>query len=402
MADELSAPLGRRKRTGLSAWRPRRLARLPLARIGFALVGLIVVVVGGRILFVNDPEGGRPSTTVPINSTRNDNAIASSVAAPAPPGATTGVAASAAPSPSAATITPATAPPGASITIVNPDLPSTTADAGGGDSLAANRQGVIPALAEDTKNGPIPRISAKGQTPFIAYQRPVTLPADQASRPKVAIVVTGLGLDEQSTLDAADRLPPDVDMAFAPYGKALDRTVAAARAAGHELLLEVPLEPFDYPDTDPGPQTLLTGQPPRANLDKLYWLLARFGGYVGLINFTGARFTASAADFSPIMEELGTRGLGYLDDGTSNRSLAPQLAGANKVPFGRADMVLDANPARGPILAALDQLAQKAVANGQAIGVISALPVSIATVTEWASTMDTRNVALVPASALMK
>ena len=50
----------------------------------------------------------------------------------------------------------------------------------------------------------------------------------------------------------------------------LDRTTGAARAAGHELFLEVPLEPFDYPDNDPGPETLLTGQPPRANLDKLY------------------------------------------------------------------------------------------------------------------------------------
>ena len=149
----------------------------------------------------------------------------------------------------------------------------------------------------------------------------------------------------------------------------------------------MPLEPFDYPDTDPGPQTLLTGQPPQANLDKLYWLMARFGGYIGLINNTGARFTASSGDFGPVMEELGTRGLGYLDDGTSNRSVAPSSAQANKVPFGRADVMLDANPARAPILAALDGLAAKAVANGHAIGVISALPVSIATVAEWAQTL---------------
>ena len=177
---------------------------------------------------------------------------------------------------------------------------------------------------------------------------------------------------------------------------------AAARSAGHELLLEVPLEPFDYPDTDPGPQTLLTGQPPRANLDKLYWLMARFGGYVGLINNTGARFTASAADFGPIMEELGTRGVGYLDDGSSNRSVASQLASANKVPFARADVMLDSNPARAPVLAALDALAAKATEQGTAIGVISALPVSIAAVTEWTQGMATRNVQLVPASALMK
>ena len=121
-------------------------------------------------------------------------------------------------------------------------------------------------------------------------------------------------------------------------------------------MLELPLEPFDYPQNDPGPHTLLADQPARDNLEKLYWLLARMGGYTGVLNHMGARFTASAADFSPIMEELGIRGLAYLDDGTSNRSVAPQLARANNVPFARADAALDTNPARSAILEALDGL----------------------------------------------
>jgi polysaccharide deacetylase 2 family uncharacterized protein YibQ len=167
-------------------------------------------------------------------------------------------------------------------------------------------------------------------------------------------------------------------------------------------LLQVPMEPFDYPETDPGPQTLLTGQPPKSNIGKLDWLMARFGGYIGLMNNTGARFTASSADFGPVMEELGTRGLGYLDDGSSNRSIAAQLAQANKVPFGRGDVMLDADPSRGQILAALDSLVSMAQSKGEAIGVISALPVSIATVAEWTAGLADKNVQLVPVSALMK
>ena len=135
-------------------------------------------------------------------------------------------------------------------------------------------------------------------------------------------------------------------LAFAPYGSALESLTAEARTAGHELMLEIPLEPFDYPQNDPGPHTLLVEQPPRDNLEKLYWLLTRMGGYTGVINHMGARFTASAADFGPVMEELGLRGLAYLDDGSSNRSVAPQLARQNQVPFVRADQALDTNPAR--------------------------------------------------------
>jgi hypothetical protein len=381
----LSAPLGRKKRKSLKGFDISR-SSLPLARIGFGLVALVLLGAVLRILLVSDPEGGRPSATVAINSTRDSNQIASEVTAPA---AQTTI--------SAGPEMPADGMADAAADAANP--PDGTAPTQ--PLLAVNKQGVIADLAEETKNGPIPRMSAKGETPFAAYSRPSSAVVG-SGKPMVAIVMTGLGLNEAGTLDAVDRLPPDISLAFAPYGKTLDRTVSAARAAGHELLLETPLEPFDYPDTDPGPQTLLTGQPARANFDKLYWLMGRFGGYVGLINNTGARFTASAADFGPIMEELGTRGLGYLDDGTSNRSVAPELAQANKVPFGRADAMLDANPARAPILTALDSLAAKAAANGSAIGVISALPVSIATVTEWAQGLGNRNIQLVPVSALMK
>jgi polysaccharide deacetylase 2 family uncharacterized protein YibQ len=102
------------------------------------------------------------------------------------------------------------------------------------------------------------------------------------------------------------------------------------------------------------------------------------------------------------MEELGTRGLGYLDDGSSNRSVATQLAAANNVAFGRADMWLDQNPSRGSILEQLAALEAKAADSGQAIGVISALPVSVQTLSEWAADIENRGFAIVPVSALMK
>ena len=218
----------------------------------------------------------------------------------------------------------------------------------------------------------------------------------------IAIVVTGLGINEQGSLDAIDKMPDAVSLAFAPYGKTLATTVAAARTAGHEVFLEIPLEPFDYPENDPGPQTLLTGEEPRNNLDKLFWLMARFGGYAGIINTMGARFSASAADFSPIMEELGARGLGYLDDGSSDRSLAPQLAAGNKVPFAQADLLVDANPSSQSIQEALASLEAEALRNGHAIGTVSALPISVASIAEWSQGLEAKGIVLVPASTLMK
>jgi polysaccharide deacetylase 2 family uncharacterized protein YibQ len=370
MANDLSSPLkGRKAKTGL-------MQHLPIARTLF----LILLVLGGafalRVFMVDDPDGGRPTEEVAITSTRNGNDVANEVAS----------------GPVTITADPETpaAGHGATPAIATPSI------AGLPDVY-----GALPDLSEETADGPIPRISAAGATPFATYARPA---ADlvASGKPMIAVVVTGLGINEQGTLDAIDSLPLNISLAFAPYGKTLTNTVSAARSAGHEVMLEIPLEPFDYPQNDPGPQTLLTGEQPRANLDKLFWLMARFGGYIGVINNMGARFTASAADFSPVMEELGARGLGYLDDGSSNRSLAPQLAAGNKVPFSRADVVIDANPSRAAILSALASLESKAVENGYAIGIVSALPISVAAVTEWSRELESRGILLVPASALMK
>ncbi|MEO9296891.1 divergent polysaccharide deacetylase family protein [Devosia alba] len=374
MTDDLTTPLTGRKRRANS----RR--RLPVARTLFGLLVLLAIGFVARVLLVDDPDGGRPRQEVAITSTLQANSVANAVSD----------------GPVTIEADPQQYPAGSALTAV-------TTGSGGPSSVLGlpSMFGALPDLSEETTDGPIPRISATGLTPFVAYAHPAEA-ALASGQPMIAIVVTGLGINEQGSLNAIDKLPSAMTLAFAPYGKALSTTVAAARSAGHEVLLEVPLEPFDYPQNDPGPQTLLTGEPTRANLDKLFWLMSRFGGYVGLINNMGARFTASAADFSPMMEELGARGLGYLDDGSSNRSLAPQLAKGNKVPFSRADLMIDDNPARAAILAALASLEAKAVENGQAIGIVSALPISITSIAEWARDLEAKGILLVPASALMK
>ncbi len=385
MADDLSAPLGKKKSWSFSPRLKFNVRELPFGRSLGAALGRILAVVVWRLVLVDDPGGGRPGAEVLISSSRNTNSVVEDVGVPAISGPVI--------------VTQGAPPEGAAGAPANEVAPPEAA-APAQDQVLSDF-GVYPGLAEETKYGLIPRISSAGRTPFEAYARPFSGRQAASGKPMIAVVVTGMGLNEAATLNAIVDLPNDITLAFAPYSRALERTVAAARADGHELLLEAPMEPFDYPNSDPGPQTLLTGQPARANLDRLFWLLARAGGYIGLINNMGASFTSSASDLTPIMEELGLRGLAYLDDGSSNRSLTRQLASANRVPFARASALLDANPSRAAILAELEKLEATAGEQGQAIGVISALPVSIATLVEWARGLQERQMLLVPLSALM-
>jgi polysaccharide deacetylase 2 family uncharacterized protein YibQ len=254
-------------------------------------------------------------------------------------------------------------------------------------------------LLEDTRHGQIPRVSVDGARPLVAYARPVAATAANANMPRIAIVVAGLGVSAGTTAEALAKLPGPITLAFAPYGTDLARVASRARSEGHELLLQLPMEPFDYPDNDPGPQTLLTSLAPEQNVDRMHWVMSRFQGYVGVANFMGSRFTASDAAFAPVLHEVAKRGLMYLDDGASPRSLAGQIAGGSGLPYAKANVVLDAVPTANEIDGALARLEKIASDAGMAVGVASALPISIARIANWAKKAEARGFLLVPISA---
>ena len=251
-------------------------------------------------------------------------------------------------------------------------------------------------LVESGKYGPMPRIGDDGTRPLDAYARPVEV---QRGFFPVAIIIGGIGVEGEGSDAAIASLPGEVTLAIAPYGDDLPRTVAAARGAGHEVLLQLPLEPYNYPDIDPGPKTLTTGASTGENLDRLHWLLARITTYVGVMNYMGARFTAEDKALVPVIDEIGARGLLYVDDGSSARSRAGTVANG-KAPVVRADVVLDADTTPAAIDARLDQLVAIARERGFAIATGTAFPVTVDRIAAFAEKAAKRGVVLVPVSAL--
>ncbi len=257
-------------------------------------------------------------------------------------------------------------------------------------------------LVETGRYGPLPRIGADGATPMEVYARPVSLsPKLKAGAPRIALVVGGMGLNPQLSASAIEELPDAVSLAFAPYGANVEALAARARERGHEILLQAPMEPYDYPRNDPGPHTLLTGSRQTGALDDLHWLMSQFVGYVGVVNFLGARFTADEGALTPTLADIGARGLFFLDDGTSPQSLVASVAPRLGLPAARADLVIDAKAAPESVEAALARLETLARQNGAAIGFASALPAAVTRIARFARDLERRGVALAPVSALV-
>lgn len=252
------------------------------------------------------------------------------------------------------------------------------------------------ALIEDSAAGPLPRRSVDGRRPFDVYARPWS----GARGARIALVIGGLGVSQTGTQDAIAKLPPEVTLAFASGGNSLSRWMQAARQKGHEIVLQVPLEPFDYPSVDPGRNTLTVDAPASETVENLQWVLARTTSYVGVMNYMGARFLGEADAVKVMMAELGQRGLAYIDDGSTARNEAQPLAQANRVPFAASDLAIDGIRERGEILKKLDDLERSARANGFAVGTGSAFDVTVDTVTSWAAEVRRRGIEIVPITAV--
>lgn len=318
-----------------------------------------------------DPAPPAPGHTSEIGDRPPEEAIEAS---PATPGAGTGP-----------TLSPA--PPESESTVEFPDA--------SGDGLTSAPP---PDPVEKTRLGPLPRTSPDGRKPSRTYARPFE-GADR--RPRIAIIVVNLGLSSAATETAIERLPGAVTLSFAPYVEDLGQWIARARKAGHEVMLDLPMEPVTVPPERLGPHTLLTTLPAEENMERLHWLLGRAAGYVGAINQMGSRFTASEPHVRPILQELKERGLLFVDSRSSLHSVASELAERMGLPHAINNRFIDAEASGEAVDGRLRELEEIAHSSGHAVGVGGPSTVTIDRLVDWASRLDGKGLLLAPVSALV-
>lgn len=251
-----------------------------------------------------------------------------------------------------------------------------------------------PSVAAPGTQG-LPRIASDGRAPMQVYAAGF----DPATKtPRIGLVLAGIGPDAAASTAAIQALPAAVTLAVSPYATP-DAVLEAARQAGHEFLLSLPMEPQGYPQNDPGVQALLTSASPAENGRRLAWALTRVAGYVGVTGafgeMHGERFAGVADQMDPVLAELARRGLLYVD----------ARPGATRLPLVWScdiDLVVDDPPAADAIDTQLAELEKRAHDTGLAIGLVSApRPVTLARLKAWSGNLPARGAVLAPVSALV-
>lgn len=265
-----------------------------------------------------------------------------------------------------------------------------------GDGLKA---APADSLSVKTPLGILPRIASDGTKPWLYYSRPFNRTTGES--PVIAVVVTGLGLGKQVT-DQALHLPPEVSLSFSPYAADAAIWAGSARAVGHEVLVDLPFEPSDYPLTDPGPYALMTGLPPNINEQNLRWVLTRFPGYIGGVAMASEHFIQSRETARPPLHFFSGCGLMLVMASTGVLDLTRDMLEKIGLPYVGADVRLDKEMTRDTITVKLQSLERAARTHGHALLVVEATPLILKELAGWAELIGQKGIIIAPVSALAR
>lgn len=261
----------------------------------------------------------------------------------------------------------------------------------GGLSPAPN-----PKLIDRYQDKELP-IAEDGITPWQSYARPVPIP----STPKIAIVITGIGLHNTISEESLS-LNPNISMSISPYAKNPEIWAKAARSNGHEILLDLPLETADYPATDPGPMALLAEYPAGEILRKLYNLMALFPGYIGGVTQRNDVVLSNNQAAQPIMKEFKKRGVLLMLDHNTIPATTAELITQTNVPYVSADILLDTSLRPEAIRKKFTELETIAKTQGFAVATLHPYPLTLTELTNWLNTLPSKDLALVPLSTIAR
>ena len=242
----------------------------------------------------------------------------------------------------------------------------------------------------------LPRIAPESkEVPWQYYGK--AMPTSK--RPVIAIVITGLG-QSRSITNLSLELPPVYTLSFSPYTKDSPLWVINARNKGFEAWVDLPVQPVDFPASDPGPKAILEDKTPEDNMKNLHWALSRFQGFVGVVVPSYEKLTSNEVLATTVMRELSARGIQLAFVQTPINKDFSNQAVASKSLVIPADMNLDEKLLQHEILKQLDTLVAKAKKDGHAVGQLRAYPVALETLKHWTGSLKDSGVDLVPLSAI--
>jgi polysaccharide deacetylase 2 family uncharacterized protein YibQ len=218
-------------------------------------------------------------------------------------------------------------------------------------------------------------------------------------KPRIAIIVSGLGLSKHTTLLALT-LPQDVTLSFSPYASNLSAWIPQARTAGYEILVNIPLQTEGFPLDDPGPQAILMDHDTARVEERLSWATTQVAEAVGYLTPGDEVITQDAGAAKRLLESVQKEQAMLIVGRTEQPPEVRDLVEDMGVHTLLSDVRLDDTASANAIDAALQSLEATAKERGYAVAIARPYPVTIERLKLWLAQLPSRGIELAPVSAL--
>ena len=230
---------------------------------------------------------------------------------------------------------------------------------------------------------------------------PRPAPPAPVSAPRVAVIVDDLGA-RRDVFDPLRDIRRPLTVAILPGLPLSQWTAREAAQAGMEVILDLPMEPYRFPEVDPGPGALLMAMGPQELQAQVGAHLASVPGAVGVTNHMGSRMTEDRARMRTVLEVLAGRRLFLVDGLASNLSVAYDEAKALGLRAGRRQIVVDHAAGEAGDRVRWDEVAWWAERRGEVIVIAHGHPLTAPLLREYLPRWEARGIRLVPVSQLAR
>src|SRR5262245_39424876 len=193
---------------------------------------------------------------------------------------------------------------------------------------------------------------------------------------RVAVIVDELGA-RADVFERVVALGRPVTIAVLPELPLSPRLAREAARAGLEVLLQLPLEPYRFPEVDPGPGALLTSMPPDEVTRRTRQQLAAIPGATGVVTGMGSRFTEDRPRMRALLEPVFFQRLLFIDSLTSHRSVGYDVARALGIPAGRRQIFVDPDESEATARAQLLEVERRASRHDSTIVIAHGRPLTL-------------------------
>ena len=225
--------------------------------------------------------------------------------------------------------------------------------------------------------------------------------AESKYKIRIGLLITGI-VNNSDILQKIESLPGEVSLGYSPYCMDITEHLTKIVAKGHDIYVQTPFEPENYPIDDPGYLGILRAQHNKGNMNRLNTILTKFDMIKGVYSEPSEKFTSYAEELKPILDEIKKNNLLFLYGNGVGNKIFDDLTTEKSIQVLYKNILVDQEVNDIAIKARLSELEKIATEKGFVIAYARPYPLTLSIILDWINSLDKKGISIAPISQIAK